>query len=194
MTSKEARSAFDLGDEPGSTRERYGSRTLGQSCLLARRLVERGVRFVTVTDTGWDTHEQIYTRLKEGYTGGSVGKVPVLDDALSALVTDLTERGLIDDTLVVVMGEFGRTPKITTAAGRDHWPRVFSVALAGGGVKPGAVLGRSDSVGESPADRAVTPSDLARTVLQLVGIDPDTKFTTSARTPGSRERGRRVHP
>ncbi|MCI0582285.1 MAG: DUF1501 domain-containing protein, partial [Chloroflexi bacterium] len=170
-----------LAEEKPEVRSRYGSRTLGPSCLIARRLVERGVPFVTVTDRGWDTHTELYTQLKEGYTGGSVGKVPTLDRALSALIEDLGERGLLDETLVLVMGEFGRTPKLNTAGGRDHWPRVFSVALAGGPVPGGQVIGESDGVGESPADRPVTPSDLARTVYTILGIDPDLELTTEGR-------------
>ncbi len=183
VTSPRAKEAFDLSRESRSVRERFGPRTLGQSCLLARRLVERGVPFVTVTDTGWDTHDDIYNRLKEGYTGGTVGKVPVLDQALAALIEDLDQRGLLAETLVLVMGEFGRTPKINTAGGRDHWPRVFSVALAGACVPGGTVVGRSDSLGESPADRPVTPADLASTVFTILGIDPDREFTTADGRP-----------
>jgi uncharacterized protein (DUF1501 family) len=178
LTSPEAKRAFDLSEESEATRARYGQRVVGQACLAARRLVERGVPFVTVTDRGWDTHEDLKLRLAEGYTGGSVGKVPILDQALAALVTDLEERGLLDSTLVLVLGEFGRTPKLNTRGGRDHWPRVFSAALAGGGTARGAVVGRSDSFGESPADRPVSPSDLAATVLELLGIDPRREVTT----------------
>ena len=181
VTSPEAKRAFDLSGEKPAVRKRYGNKTLGPSCLMARRLVERGVPFVTVTDRGWDTHNGLYTRLKEGYTGGSVGKVPTLDRALSALIEDLDERGLLEETLVLVMGEFGRTPKLNTAGGRDHWPRVFSVVLAGGSVPGGQVIGKSDRVGESPADRAVTPSDLARTVYTILGVDPDLELTTGGR-------------
>ncbi len=183
VTSPAAKEAFDLSRESGQTRERYGPRTIGQSCLLARRLVERGVPFVTVTDAGWDTHDDIYNRLKEGFTGGTVGKVPVLDQGLAALIEDLAQRGLLEETLVLVMGEFGRTPKINTAGGRDHWPRVFSVALAGACVPGGAVIGRSDSLGESPADRPVTPADLASTIFTILGIDPQREFTTADGRP-----------
>jgi hypothetical protein len=183
VTSKEAKAAFDLEAETPEARARYGGRTLGASCLLARRLVERGVPFVTVTDRGWDTHTDLYTRLREGYTGGAVGKVPVLDQALSALIEDLEERGLLDETLVIAMGEFGRTPRITTAGGRDHWPRVFSAVLAGGGVPGGGVVGASDAVGESPKERAVTPADLARTIYALLGVDPDAELVTADGRP-----------
>lgn len=174
MISSQARAAFDLAREQAKTRDRYGRRSIGQSCLLARRLVERGVPFVTVNNTGWDTHDNMFTRLKEGYTGAvqPVGLIPSLDLAFSALVTDLRERGLLDETLIVVMGEFGRTPKLNTAGGRDHWPRVFSVMFAGAGVPGGQVVGESDSMGESPKDHPVTPSDLASTIYTLLGIDP----------------------
>jgi len=174
VTSSSAREAFALEQEPQKVRSRYGPKTVGQSCLLARRLVERGVPFVTVNQRGWDTHDNLYTRLKEGYTGARVpvGLIPSLDIALSALVEDLEQRGLLEETLVIVMGEFGRTPKLNTLGGRDHWPRVFSVMMCGGGIRGGTIVGASDSVGESPADRPVTPSDLACTVYHLLGIDP----------------------
>ncbi len=185
VTSPEAKGAFDLNQEKQEVRQRYGPRTVGQSCLLARRLVERGVPFVTVNNIGWDTHQNLYTRLKEGYTGAKVpvGLVPTLDQAVAALVDDLGERGLLDETLIVVMGEFGRTPKLNTDAGRDHWPRAFSVLLAGGGIKGGVVLGESDRVGESPKERPVTPADLACTIYTLLGIDPATELHTSDGRP-----------
>lgn len=185
LTAADARSAFRLEDEDAATRQRYGRKTIGQSCLLARRLVERGVRFVTVNDRGWDTHENLYTRLKEGYTGAQtgVGLIPSLDLAISALIDDLKQRNLLDETLIVVMGEFGRTPKINTQGGRDHWPRVFSAALAGGGVRGGQVVGSSDAVGESPADRPVTPADFIATLYTLLGIDPASQLSTSDGRP-----------
>ena len=147
---------------------------------MARRLVERGVPFITVNNPGWDTHDNVYTRLKEGYTGAKipVGLVPSLDLALSALVEDLAERSLLEETLVVVMGEFGRTPKLNTAGGRDHWPRVFSVLLAGAGIPGGQIIGASDATGEGPAERPVTPSDLAATIYTLLGINPRRTLTT----------------
>lgn len=183
IASTQARQAFDLVREPAKLRAQYGHHTLGQSCLMARRLIEAGTKFVTVTDRGWDTHEQLYTRLKEGYTGGSVGKVPKLDTAYSALVADLADRGLLDTTLVILMGEFGRTPKLNPRGGRDHWPRAFSVALAGGGIRGGQVVGRSDSHGEQPADRPVTPADLVRTIYSQIGIDGDRELQTSDGRP-----------
>lgn len=181
--SSQARAAFDLADESQSTRNRYGRHQLGQSCLMARRLIEAGAGFVTVTDRGWDTHENLVNRLKEGFTGGSVGKIPKLDVAYSALIEDLAQRGLLDSTLVIVMGEFGRTPKLNPRGGRDHWPRAFSVALAGGGIRGGQVVGKSDSHGERPADRPVTPSDLAWTIYHLLGIDPQRELHTADGRP-----------
>ena len=185
VTSPEAKRAFDLSAEPAAVRERYGPRTLGQSCLLARRLVERGVGFVTVNNTGWDTHADLVLRLKEGYAGAKVGVglIPTFDQAFAALIADLSDRGMLDDTLVVAMGEFGRTPKVNPQGGRDHWPRAFSVALAGGGVKGGQVIGASDRTGESPADRPVTPTDLARTIYTLLGVDPDRELHTADGRP-----------
>lgn len=185
LTSRSAKSAFDLSAEPEQTRARYGSRMVGQSCLLARRLVERGVPFVSILNTGWDTHEKLVLQLRDGYSGAKVGVglIPILDQALAALVSDLSERNLLDETLVIVMGEFGRTPKLNTRGGRDHWPRVFSVALAGGGVRGGQVIGSSDRVGESPKDCPVTPNDLARTIYTLLGVDPDHLLLTADGRP-----------
>jgi hypothetical protein len=184
-TSAEAKQAFDLAQESPRTRERYGPRTLGQSCLLARRLVERGVPFANVFNSGWDTHDNLTLRLKEGYAGAKVGVglIPTLDVALAALVGDLDERGLLAETLVLVMGEFGRTPKLNTNGGRDHWPRVFSVLAAGAGIAGGQVIGASDRIGESPAERPVTPADLARTIYELLGIDPDVELRTADGRP-----------
>ncbi|MBY0524204.1 MAG: DUF1501 domain-containing protein [Gemmataceae bacterium] len=183
ILSPEAKKAFDLGQEKQEVRQRYGHRTIGQSCLLARRLIEAGCPFVTVTDSTWDHHANVFRTLKEGYAGGTDGKMIHLDKALSALLGDLDERGLLKETLVVVMGEFGRTPKLNTSAGRDHWPRAFSVLLAGGGVKGGQVVGKSDARGESPADRPVTPTDLAKTIYTLLGIDPDLELKTADNRP-----------
>jgi hypothetical protein len=187
ITSPEAKNAFKLSEEPRNVRQRYGNRSIGQCCLLARRLVERGVPFVTVNNRGWDTHNNLYTRLKEGFTGAPKGKevglIPSLDRALTGLIGDLDDRGMLDETLIVVMGEFGRTPKLNTAAGRDHWPRVFSAVLAGGGVQGGQVIGSSDAVGESPKDRPVTPADLAATIYTLLGIDPKRELHTSDGRP-----------
>jgi hypothetical protein len=194
VTSADAKRAFDLTAEPDKVRARYGPRMLGQSCLLARRLVERGVPFVTVLNTGWDTHTDLVLQLRDGYTGAKVGVglVPTFDLAFSALIDDLAERGLLDDTLVIAMGEFGRTPKLNTRGGRDHWPRVFSVVLAGAGIPGGQVVGASDRVGESPHDDPVTPTDLARTIYWLLGIDPDHELHTADGRPVPVNQGGRV--
>ncbi len=180
ITSTQAKLAFNLASEPESVRSRYGPRTFGQSCLLARRLVEHGVDLVTLTSTGWDTHGQLSLQLRDGFSGAKegVGLVPTFDQGFSALIEDLETRGLLDETLVVVMGEFGRTPKINTQSGRDHWPRVFSAVIAGGSVPGGQVIGASDRVGESPKDDPITPSDLAFTIYRLLGIDPDRLLMT----------------
>lgn len=185
ITSTQAKQAFRLEDESPATRQKYGPKTIGQSCLLARRLVERGVPFVTVNNRGWDTHEDLNTRLKLGFSGArvGVGLIPSLDLALSALIEDLEDRRLLDETLVIVMGEFGRTPKLNSRGGRDHWPRVFSVALAGGGIQGGQVIGSSDRVGEGPRERPTTPSDLAATIYTLLGIPPELELKTSDGRP-----------
>ncbi len=184
-TSPAAQTAFALHEEPEHVRRRYGPRTFGQSCLLARRLIERDVRFVTVNYSGWDTHASLLLNLQQGYAGAEVGVglVPTFDQGFSALIDDLAKREMLDETLVIVMGEFGRTPKINAAGGRDHWPRVFSVVLAGGGVPGGQVIGSSDSIGESPRDQPQTPNDLARTIYTLLGIDPDTELITPSGRP-----------
>ena len=194
VTSPEAKRAFDLSEEKPAVRAAYGPRTLGQSCLLARRLVERGVAFVTVNNPGWDTHGDLVLRLKEGYAGAKVGVglIPTFDLAFAALVSDLADRGLLDETLVIAMGEFGRTPKVNTARGRDHWPRVFSIALAGGGIRGGQVFGTSDRVGESPADKPVTPADLAATIFTLLGVSPSKELHTSDGRPVAVNQGGKV--
>ena len=185
ITSPEAKAAFTLSEEPQEVRQRYGTdgvNGIGQSCLLARRLVERGVPFVTVNHTGWDTHQDIFT-LKERYPTDRNAHLPSLDRALSALIQDLTDRRMLDETLVVVMGEFGRTPKINSQGGRDHWPNVFSVMLAGGGVQGGQIIGNSDALGEFPKERPVTPSDLSATIYTLLGIAPSFELHTSDGRP-----------
>jgi hypothetical protein len=185
IASPSAKGAFKLSEEPNSVRDRYGRNGgsgIGQSCLLARRLVERGVPFVTVNSGGWDTHQNII-QLKQRYQTDRNAHLPSLDRALSSLIEDLSDRGMLDETLVVVMGEFGRTPKINSAGGRDHWPNVFSVALAGGGVRGGQVIGGSDALGEYPKENPVTPSDLAATIYTLLGIDPAHELHTSDGRP-----------
>jgi hypothetical protein len=176
LTSSAAQAAFRIVDEPAAVRDRYGRNLVGQTCLLARRLVEAGVAFITINDRGtgplgWDTHQQNFPTLKNTLA-------PPLDQGLSALIGDLAERGLLDTTLVVMMGEFGRTPKINPNAGRDHHSRANCALLAGGGMPKGLVLGRSDAKGDQPADRPVTPADLAATLFTTLGIDPNFQFHT----------------
>jgi hypothetical protein len=173
VTSPAARRAFDLTREPPAVRDRYGRSPFGQGCLLARRLVEAGVRLVTVNwardDAFWDTHANNFKLLKDSL-------LPPFDRGFSALLEDLDQRGLLDETLVVCLGEFGRTPKINPAAGRDHWAACNSVVLAGGGVRGGQLLGASDRTAAYPATAPVSPGDLAATVYHALGIDPDTEL------------------
>jgi uncharacterized protein (DUF1501 family) len=185
LTSPAVKQAFDLGREPAALRERYGMDTLGQSCLLARRLVEAGVRLVTVCSgcngktpqDAWDTHVDNFRQLKDRL-------LPPLDRSLSALLGDLGQRGLASRTLLLVMGEFGRTPLINKAAGRDHWQHCYSVLLSGGGVRPGVVLGQSDRHGAYPLrGRVCTPADLCATVYHSLGINPKAVMTDPAGRP-----------
>lgn len=160
--------AFDIGAEPAVVRERYGRHTFGQSALLARRLVEAGTRFVTVNCVPWDHHGTApQLRTEEG----ARKLVPPLDRAIAALIDDLVARGLYDSTLVVAMGEFGRTPRMNKDAGRDHWGNTFSVLLGCGSMKMGQVIGRSSARGEHVVDRPISPQDVAATVYQHLGID-----------------------
>lgn len=172
LSSREARAAFDLKTETDATRDAYGRSQLGQGLLLARRLVEGGVRFVTVQGGGWDTHTNGFNALKNNV-------LPNFDRALATFLNDLESRGLLKKTLVIVMGEFGRTPKVNRDGGRDHYPRCFSVALAGGGIKGGNVVGASDARGAEPAERPVKPEDLSATIYQCLGID----YTQSLASP-----------
>jgi uncharacterized protein (DUF1501 family) len=176
MTSPAARRAFDIQTEPGALRDEYGRTSLGQSCLMARRLVEAGVRCVTIDHSNWDTHDNNFATLRRDL-------LPALDAALSTLFRDLSERGLLGRTLVVVTGEFGRTPRINRNAGRDHWGPVFTVALAGGGIRGGRVIGRSDARAERPAQDPHGPEDLCATMYHLMGIDPNEEFYTPEGRP-----------
>lgn len=184
LTSDRVRKAFDLSAEPDSIRDRYGRSSYGQSCLLARRLVESGVKFTTVyfsasiggrrvNDGGWDTHGFDNTRM---YKIVDKYQLPITDQTLPTLLDDLEDRGLLDETLVVWMGEFGRTPEINKNLSRDHWPRCYTALLAGGGVKGGYVYGKSDERAKYPAEKPVRPEDLAATIFQLLGIDPGTEI------------------
>jgi uncharacterized protein (DUF1501 family) len=172
LSSTEAREAFDLKKEKDELKNAYGRNNFGQSLLLSRRLVEAGVRFSTVTLGGWDNHTNIFNAL-----GGS--HLPMFDKAMSTFISDLSQRGLLNRTLVVVMGEFGRTPIVNRDAGRDHYSRVFSMMLAGGGIKGGSVVGASDSKGMEPAADLVRPEDIAATIYHCLGID----YTQSIASP-----------
>lgn len=163
ISSSDARAAFDLSKEKDELRNKYGRNNFGQSLLLSRRLVEAGVRFSTVTLGGWDTHSNIFNALR-----GHVGN---FDQAFSTFITDLNDRGLLQKTLVIVMGEFGRTPIINRDGGRDHYPRVFSIMMAGGGIKGGMQYGASDLRGMEPATDPVKPEDIAATIYNCLGID-----------------------
>ena len=175
MTSEQARSAFDLTKEPDKVRERYGMNRFGQSCLLARRLVENGVRFVTINtfltvfdEITWDIHgSKPFTSI----AGMKDIVCPMYDQAYSALIEDLADRGLLDDTLVANLSEFGRTPKVNPAGGRDHWPQCFTCYFAGGGVKGGRVVGASDPIGGFPAERPAGPGDIVATIFKSLGFD-----------------------
>jgi hypothetical protein len=175
LLSPEAQSAFDMERERPEVRDAYGRTEFGQSCLLARRLIERGVRFVTVTNGGWDHHAKIWDGLGK--------KLPAFDQGFGALVTDMADRGLLDDTLIVCMGEFGRTPKINKDVGRDHWGRVGSMLFAGAGVSGGKVVGASDKEGAYVTDRPVRPADVAWTIYQSLGIDPRKQLHTPEGRP-----------
>jgi Protein of unknown function (DUF1501) len=170
VTSPEAKRAFNLSTEDPKLRDRYGRNTFGQSCLLARRLVEAGVRFVTVSFGGWDTHQQNFTSLK-----GSL--LPRLDAGYSTLVADLQGRGLLDQTIVVWMGDFGRTPKINSAAGRDHWAGSTVFGIGGGGIRVGEVFGKSDRYAEQPMTKMVQAEDIVATIFSRLGIPLDRRYT-----------------
>jgi uncharacterized protein (DUF1501 family) len=191
LTSPAVKRAFNLGREPEVLRERYGRNTLGQSLLLARRLVEAGVKLVTVCSgfngktpqDAWDTHKNNFGDLKHKL-------LPPLDRGLSTLIDDLAQRGLTRRTLLLVMGEFGRTPKINKDAGRDHWEHCYSILLSGGGVMPGRVLGQSDRRGAYPiAGRVRSPADICATVYYALGIDPHAEMRDQAGKPIPLTRG-----
>jgi hypothetical protein len=182
--------AFDLAAEPAAVRARYGRTQFGQRCLLARRLAEAGVPIVNVhfchTPVGsWDTHGRHFTQMKEALC-------PIFDQAFAALVDDLDQRGLLDETLVLATAEFGRTPRINNAAGRDHWPWVYSVAMAGGGTRPGAVYGASDGIAAYPTANPHDPRDLAATVYHLLGVPADTLVHDQTGRPHTLVAGQKI--
>jgi hypothetical protein len=190
LTSPRAREAFDLDAEPAEVRERYGflpafdpgaanrcgAPAWSQRILLARRLIEAGVRLVTVDLRWWDTHVQGFDSLRRGF-------LPRFDQAYSALISDLKERGLLETTLVVAWGEFGRTPRVNNDAGRDHYPNVFSAALAGGPIPGGRVLGASDTKGAFPLSQPKTPQDVLATMYRHLGVDATRQYVNAAGRP-----------
>ncbi|HZL87262.1 MAG TPA: DUF1501 domain-containing protein [Pirellulaceae bacterium] len=187
MTSPQARAAFDLSKEPKELREKYGLTRFGQCCLLARRLIEAGVRFVTVNtfltvfnEITWDIHgSKPFTSIE----GMRDIVAPMYDQAYAALIEDLSDRGLLADTLVCNLAEFGRTPRINPAGGRDHWPQCFSAYFAGGGIQGGRAIGKSDPIGAYPAERAVEPAEVVATIYKSLGFDLDTTLPGPAGRP-----------
>ncbi len=187
MSSPEARAAFDLSKEPKHLRDKYGQNRFGQCCLLARRLIEAGVRFVTVNtfltvfdEITWDIHgSKPFTSIE----GMKDIVAPMYDQAYGALLEDLSERGLLDNTLVCNLAEFGRTPRINPAGGRDHWPQCWSVYFAGGGVQGGRVIGASDPMGAYPAERPVEPAEVVGTIYHSLGLDLETELPGPAGRP-----------
>jgi uncharacterized protein (DUF1501 family) len=175
VSSQEAREAFNLAAEPEKIREEYGQNEAGARMLMARRLVEGGVRFVSLTYGGWDMHANIGKGIEQ--------TVPKFDQAYAALINDLDRRGMLERTLVMVTTEFGRTPKINKDAGRDHWPRVFSVAFAGGGFKRGLIYGSSDATASEPDKDPLTVENMAATVFQQLGINPEKKLMAAGNRP-----------
>ncbi len=185
LTSSKLKAAFDLEAEDPRQRDRYGRHLFGSSALVGRRLVEAGVRFVDVywdgyssrvptgLDPYWDTHSKNFEQLKQV-------NLPYLDQTFAALMSDLEERGLLDETLVVMMSDFGRTPKVNPAAGRDHWTFCYSVVLAGAGIKGGTLCGASDAHAAFVKDRPVRPADICATIYQCLGIDPETPIADRA--------------
>jgi hypothetical protein len=178
MTSPQARAAFDLSQEPKEVREKYGLNRFGQCCLLSRRLIEAGVRFVTVNtfltvfnEITWDIHGSAPFTSIEGMKDIVA---PMYDQAYGALIEDLSDRGLLEKTLVCNLAEFGRTPRINPAGGRDHWPQCFSAYFAGGGIQGGRAIGKSDPMGAYPAERAVEPAEVVATIYKSLGFDLDT--------------------
>ncbi len=175
VSSEAARDAFDIEKEDAAIRDAYGRNTAGARMLLSRRLVEAGVRFVTMTYGGWDMHDNIYQ--------GMQANLPAFDQGFAQLITDLDQRGLLDSTLVCVTTEFGRTPKINGTGGRDHWPKVFSTVMAGGGIKRGFVYGSSNSTASEPQDDPLTVEDWATTVYQCLGIVADKELMAPGNRP-----------
>jgi hypothetical protein len=187
MSSAKAREAFDISKEPQTVRDKYGMNKFGQSCLLARRMIERGVRFVTINmfetvfnEITWDIHGSAPFTPIDAY---KTLCGPWFDNGYTSLIEELRERGLYDNTIVVAMGEFGRTPKINPAGGRDHWPQCWSIVMGGGGIKGGHVVGASDAIGGYPTDRPTSPADVAATIYTALGIDPSHEIPSPGNRP-----------
>jgi Protein of unknown function (DUF1501) len=176
ISSPRAKKAFDLTAEPEAVRDRYGRSAMGQGCLLARRLVESGVRFVSVRGSGWDHHQEVFRTLSQA-------NLPEFDRAFSALLEDLHQRGMLETTLVIVGTEFGRTPEINVNSGRDHWPSAFSVVLAGGGIQGGRVIGQTDRNCYAVTERAIHVEELLATVYTKLGVDFSRVYSTSIGRP-----------
>jgi uncharacterized protein (DUF1501 family) len=191
LTSSETQRAFDIQAEDPRLRDRYGRTPYGQSVLMARRLVEAGVRFVTVYYSpgivGWDTHQDNFKLLRERL-------LPATEQTVPTLIEDLESRGLLDETMVVWTGEFGRTPKINKDAGRDHWPQCYTLLMAGGGLKRGFVYGASDSTASYPKDNPCTPDDISATMFYCLGIDPATELRNHVNQPVPVSRGTPIMP
>jgi len=175
ISSAEARAAFDIGREKDAVRDAYGRTPFGQRCLLSRRLVEAGVPWITLYDGGWDHHTELFSKFKT--------QMPPLEASVAALITDLRDRGLLETTLVVLLGEFGRTPKINKDGGRDHWSNAMSVMFAGCGVPGGTVVGATDRNGYAAIDRVCSPENFASTIYRKLGIDPDKIYYTPQGRP-----------
>jgi hypothetical protein len=175
VTGPAARRAFDLSREDPRLRDRYGRTRVGQGCLLARRLVEAGVSFVTINEGNWDHHGQLFQTCRR--------QLPPLDTAIAALVGDLFDRGLSERVLLIVWGEFGRTPRVNGGSGRDHWPGAMSALLAGGGLRMGQVIGATSRKGEYPVERPVRPEDVLQTMYHLLGINPAQEFPNESGRP-----------
>ena len=184
ISSKEAREAFDISKESSKLRARYGRNEYGARMLIGRRLVEAGVRFASLTCGGWDHHQNIESAMK--------AKAPLFDRAFAALIEDLSERGLLDSTLVCVTSEFGRSPKINAQAGRDHWPRVFSSLLAGGGIRQGHVFGSSNATASEPAEDPLSVEDWATTIYHCLGINANKELMAPGGRPIEIVEGGRV--
>ncbi len=190
LTSGKVAKAFDIDKEPAAVRDKYGRHSFGQSCLLARRLIEAGVPVVQANMgrvQNWDNHGDLFKRMK-----GDL--LPALDSAVSALLDDLTDRGLMDDTLLMVIGEFGREPKINKQGGREHWARCFSALFAGGGVKPGQVIGKSDKTASDPTTTPYSPDDVGATVYSVLGVDPHAEVRDRLNRPVQLNRGQVIRP